>query len=368
MPRPVRPLPWRFPWRPAQPALHLTGPADRVIFELLASHSRSFVFLIEVVMSDSCVAELDVLRAKKRSFALLEEETAAEEEDLVAAPDSDGAAASSLAVAVAVTKVPKLEHTLPGNGGDVDVADPEEASQPKEEAQQQQQSSSSTTPEETIVLSAISDGMPRKAQEIAKATKLEKKVVNSILYKLASRGLAVKHEDFTWTAKGAPSQAKQEAGAAGAAGPSSNTTAAKPENAVVALDTRRFVSVSSFHGKSLVDIREFYVDGGELKPGKKGISLTTEQWEKLGQDIDGVSNSLPGATKEAKTIVDLSAKRRLSVVNLGGGPRVDIREYYVAEKEGGALKPGKRGISLTADQWEKLIASTEAVNEALSRQ
>ena len=315
-------------------------------------------------MSDSCVAELDVLKIqKKRSFALLEEENA-EEEDLVAAPDSDGAAASSLAVAVAV-KVPKLEHTLPV--GDVDVAVPEEASQPKEEAQQQQQSSS-TTPEETIVLSAISDGMPRKAQEIAKATKLEKKVVNSILYKLASRGLAVKHEDFTWTAKGAPSQAKQEAGAAGAAGPSSNTTTAKPENAVVALDTRRFVSVSSFHGKSLVDIREFYVDGGELKPGKKGISLTTEQWEKLGQDIDGVSNSLPGATKEAKTIVDLSAKRRLSVVNLGGGPRVDIREYYVAEKEGGALKPGKKGISLTADQWEKLIASTEAVNEALSRQ
>ena len=315
-------------------------------------------------MSDSCVAELDVLKIqKKRSFALLEE-TAAEEEDLVAAPDSDGAAASSLAVAVKV-KVPKLEHTLPV--GDVHVADPEEASQPKEEAQQQQQSSS-TTPEETIVLSAISDGMPRKAQEIAKAIKLEKKVVNSILYKLASRGLAVKHEDFTWTAKGAPSQAKQEAGAAGAAGPSSNTTTAKPENAVVALDTRRFVSVSSFHGKSLVDIREFYVDGGELKPGKKGISLTTEQWEKLGQDIDGVSNSLPGATKEAKTIVDLSAKRRLSVVNLGGGPRVDIREYYVAEKEGGALKPGKKGISLTADQWEKLIASTEAVNEALSRQ
>ena len=322
-------------------------------------------------MSDSCVAELDVLKIqKKRSFALVEEETAAEEEDLVAAPDSDGAAASSLAVAVAVavTKVPKLEHTLPVPVGDVDVADPEEASQPKEEAQQQQQSSSSTTPEETIVLSAISDGMPRKAQEIAKATKLEKKVVNSILYKLASRGLAVKHEDFTWTAKGAPSQAKQEAGAAGAAGPSSNTTTAKPENAVVALDTRRFVSVSSFHGKSLVDIREFYVDGGELKPGKKGISLTTDQWEKLGQDIDGVSNSLPGATKEAKTIVDLSAKRRLSVVNLGGGPRVDIREYYVAEKEGGALKPGKKGISLTADQWEKLIASTEAVNEALSRQ
>jgi len=317
-------------------------------------------------MSDSCVAELDVLKIqKKRSFALLEEENA-EEEDLVAAPDSDGAAASSLAVAVAV-KVPKLEHTLPVPVGDVDVAVPEEASQPKEEAQQQQQSSS-TTPEETIVLSAISDGMPRKAQEIAKATKLEKKVVNSILYKLASRGLAVKHEDFTWTAKGAPSQAKQEAGAAGAAGPSSNTTTAKPENAVVALDTRRFVSVSSFHGKSLVDIREFYVDGGELKPGKKGISLTTEQWEKLGQDIDGVSNSLPGATKEAKTIVDLSAKRRLSVVNLGGGPRVDIREYYVAEKEGGALKPGKKGISLTADQWEKLIASTEAVNEALSRQ
>jgi hypothetical protein len=39
------------------------------------------------------------------------------------------------------------------------------------------------------------------------------------------------------------------------------------------------LSVTSFKGKLYVNIREFYTDkgSGEVKPGKKGIMLTTEQ-------------------------------------------------------------------------------------------
>lgn len=36
------------------------------------------------------------------------------------------------------------------------------------------------------------------------------------------------------------------------------------------LENRRFVKVREFKGKVMVDIREYYDAGGELKPGKKG--------------------------------------------------------------------------------------------------
>ena len=37
-----------------------------------------------------------------------------------------------------------------------------------------------------------------------------------------------------------------------------------------------------FRGKARVDIREFYqADGGTLMPGKKGISLSLEDYQKL---------------------------------------------------------------------------------------
>lgn len=50
-----------------------------------------------------------------------------------------------------------------------------------------------------------------------------------------------------------------------------------------------------------------------------------------------------------------SGTRRLSVSVFNGRVRVDIREYY-ADKSDGLMKPGKKGISLTEDQFE-LIAS-----------
>ena len=41
----------------------------------------------------------------------------------------------------------------------------------------------------------------------------------------------------------------------------------------IALGRMRFVDVRDFKGQTLIDIREYYDAGGELKPGKKGISL-----------------------------------------------------------------------------------------------
>ncbi|CAF1054299.1 unnamed protein product [Rotaria sp. Silwood1] len=57
----------------------------------------------------------------------------------------------------------------------------------------------------------------------------------------------------------------------------------------------RYVSVSEFRGKSYVNIREYYEDKGVEKPGKKGISLTGDQWEKLKSLINQVDKDLKKA-------------------------------------------------------------------------
>jgi len=44
------------------------------------------------------------------------------------------------------------------------------------------------------------------------------------------------------------------------------------------------VSVSTFKGQKLVDIRAYWTDS----PTKKGISLTKEQWEKLKGAVDKI--------------------------------------------------------------------------------
>uniref|UniRef100_A0A0N5AMG0 PC4 domain-containing protein n=1 Tax=Syphacia muris TaxID=451379 RepID=A0A0N5AMG0_9BILA len=49
------------------------------------------------------------------------------------------------------------------------------------------------------------------------------------------------------------------------------------------LGKMRYVTVRSFKGKVLIDIREYYNDksDGKTKPGKKGISLSREQYDEL---------------------------------------------------------------------------------------
>jgi len=55
----------------------------------------------------------------------------------------------------------------------------------------------------------------------------------------------------------------------------------------------RYVSVSEFRGKKMISIREYYTtDDGEERPGKKGISLTLDQWEKLKLHIKDVDSEL----------------------------------------------------------------------------
>ena len=60
------------------------------------------------------------------------------------------------------------------------------------------------------------------------------------------------------------------------------------------LGNMKFAKVREWKGKMYVDIREFYVDKSsmETKPGKKGISLTVEQYQKLKEIISEIDSKL----------------------------------------------------------------------------
>lgn len=53
----------------------------------------------------------------------------------------------------------------------------------------------------------------------------------------------------------------------------------------VDLGNNRRVTVRKFKGRPLIDIREFYEQNGELKPGRKGIALSPDLWDALKKGI-----------------------------------------------------------------------------------
>ncbi|KAK0485979.1 transcriptional Coactivator p15-domain-containing protein [Armillaria novae-zelandiae] len=54
------------------------------------------------------------------------------------------------------------------------------------------------------------------------------------------------------------------------------------------LGKKKRATVRSFKGMPLLDVREFYGQSGEEKPGKKGISLSLEQWNTLKKGVDTI--------------------------------------------------------------------------------
>ncbi|XP_074834666.1 activated RNA polymerase II transcriptional coactivator p15-like [Carettochelys insculpta] len=61
------------------------------------------------------------------------------------------------------------------------------------------------------------------------------------------------------------------------------------EEGMFQIGKMRYVRVSCFKGKVLVDIREFYIDKeGDTKPGRKGIALSAEQWNHLKEIIPDI--------------------------------------------------------------------------------
>ncbi|CAA0822953.1 RNA polymerase II transcriptional coactivator KIWI [Striga hermonthica] len=63
---------------------------------------------------------------------------------------------------------------------------------------------------------------------------------------------------------------------------------------VCELSKNRRVSVRNWQGKIVVDIREFYIKDGKEFPGKKGISLSMDQWKILKDHVDEIDQEVAG--------------------------------------------------------------------------
>ncbi|TCD71203.1 hypothetical protein EIP91_011681 [Steccherinum ochraceum] len=64
------------------------------------------------------------------------------------------------------------------------------------------------------------------------------------------------------------------------------------------LGKKRRAQLSDFKGTMYLDIREYYETNGELRPGKKGISITQEQWNLLKDNASTIDSLFNKAAKK----------------------------------------------------------------------
>lgn len=92
------------------------------------------------------------------------------------------------------------------------------------------------------------------------------------------------------------------------------------------LGRNRRLTVESFKGVVRIDIREFYDADGELKPGKKGISLRTNLWNTLKDKIHDINSCV--MTNES-LLVDLEDLLKISVSTYKGSHVCTLTDIYL---------------------------------------
>ncbi|XP_012874070.1 PREDICTED: activated RNA polymerase II transcriptional coactivator p15 [Dipodomys ordii] len=86
---------------------------------------------------------------------------------------------------------------------------------------------------------------------------------------------------------------KQKTGETSRALASSKQSSSSRDDNMFQIGKMRYVSVRDFKGKVLIDIREYWMDPeGEMKPGRKGISLNPEQWSQLKEQISDIDDAV----------------------------------------------------------------------------
>ncbi|KAH8392347.1 hypothetical protein KR215_006598 [Drosophila sulfurigaster] len=96
-------------------------------------------------------------------------------------------------------------------------------------------------------------------------------------------------------------------------------------------------------------------------PDDRNVPPPSKKAKEGAKSNGGDSASADG---EGATNWTLEGMRQVRINEFRGRKMVDIREHY--EKDGKVL-PGKKGISLSASQWRKLLAVADEVTRALEQ-
>ncbi|KAJ9177858.1 hypothetical protein P3X46_013021 [Hevea brasiliensis] len=121
-------------------------------------------------------------------------------------------------------------------------------------------------------------------------------------------------------------------------------------------------------------LRELTVWTNRRKKGERSVTMSGrgKRKEEEGASDDNSDGHAP-PKKASKTdsaddsddivVCEISKNRRVTVRNWQGKVWIDIREFYL--KDGKQL-PGKKGISLSVDQWNVLRDHVEEIDKALA--
>ncbi|XP_075040742.1 activated RNA polymerase II transcriptional coactivator p15-like [Mixophyes fleayi] len=90
-----------------------------------------------------------------------------------------------------------------------------------------------------------------------------------------------------------PTKKQKTGGESSKGSAASKQSGNNPDDNMFQIGKMRYVSVRDFKGKLLIDIREYFMDhSGDMKPGKKGISLNPEQWNQLKEQMSDIDDAI----------------------------------------------------------------------------
>lgn len=151
--------------------------------------------------------------------------------------------------------------------------------------------------------------------------------------------------------------------AAAARPPLQAPTGLAPTPSFVDLGGDKRATVSTWKGRVNVDMREYYNAGGKMKPGKKGIAVPPAEWRTIAARAADISAAAQRGDQRFALQLAPGSSRRVAVSEFKGKVYVGVREFY--EKDGQSL-PGAKGLSMTVDQWRRLVDGIPAVDAALA--
>ncbi|KAI1380893.1 transcriptional Coactivator p15-domain-containing protein [Hypoxylon crocopeplum] len=114
--------------------------------------------------------------------------------------------------------------------------------------------------------------------------------------------------------------------------------------------TRR-ATISGFKGKTYLNIREYYTDAsGSLKPGKKGIMLSPEQYIKLLEAIPSINTELQ---EKGHELPDISSSALAPEAPAPEAPAEAAAPEAEAKSKKIKPKKAKANIEATSDEDEE---------------